>query len=220
MTIIAEIGQSHLGSVERAYWLIEAARQNGADLVKSQLFNAQSLYGKQVEGELTFDQAKKMFDFGEENGIEVFFSVFDVERVRWCEEIGVSRYKVACSQNQNFELRDAIRETGKECLVSYESTYELERTNTGLICVPRYPAWASDVEWVNIEWGLDYDGYSDHTIGIDAAMMAVARGCELVEKHFALSHSKETDGPDAEWSATPEEMRELVRFAKVVEEVL
>ena len=87
--IIAEVGQNHCGDIELAKDLIELAKLGGADLVKFQLYDHKVLYKDHPEipqVDLTFNQAQLFFDYGKEVGIEVFFSVFDVERVEWCEK--------------------------------------------------------------------------------------------------------------------------------------
>ncbi|MCW4049314.1 MAG: N-acetylneuraminate synthase family protein, partial [Candidatus Bathyarchaeota archaeon] len=169
------------------------AMVNGADLAKFQLYDTEKFpdgkaaknYAIDKAHELTFEQAKHLFEYGEGIGIEVFFSVFDVERVKWCEEIGVKRYKVAYSQNSNRDIIDSIPED-KQIIIS--TSYAMaDRPMKQLFCVPNYPA--------NIEdYTFDYlDGISDHTIGLDAAKIALARGAEIIEKHFCLTREGQPD---------------------------
>jgi N-acetylneuraminate synthase len=61
-------------------------------------------------------------------------------------------------------------------------------------------------------------GFSDHTLGIAVPIAAVAIGACAIEKHFVLS--KEMYGPDAPFSATPDEMKELVKGIRAVEKAL
>ena len=61
-------------------------------------------------------------------------------------------------------------------------------------------------------------GYSDHTIGIDAAVAAVAMGAQVIEKHFTLD--KDLPGTDHILSATPAELREMVVRIRRVEVLL
>ena len=214
MTIlIAEIGHNHLGNMTLAKKLIRLARENGADLVKFSLYDSKE-YPEFKDTKLSKEQAKMLFDYGNEVGIEVFFSVFDIERVKWCEEIGVKRYKIACSQRNNARLAKAIPSSsdliisgdGFEPMVFVRARY--------LYCVPKYPAMISDVDFDLMK---GWDGFSDHTIGLDAAKIALARGAEIIEKHFAIDHKT---GIDAEWSMTPSELKELKRFENVCQEVL
>jgi N,N'-diacetyllegionaminate synthase len=221
--IIAEIGQNHEGNMNTAKYMIAVSKECGADLCKFQLFDPDKLYKpdfplyKEVkQAELSFEQAKDLFNYGEKIGIEVFFSVFDVERVKWCEEIGVKRYKIAYSQRKNHGLRDAIPRS-KESIVSSDEGWDGDTT---LFCIPKYPAKLEDFK--NFGWAFPveftrFDGLSDHYIGLDMSKIALARGAQIIEKHFALSHHQ---GVDAEWSMTPSELKELKRWHGICQEIL
>lgn len=61
--------------------------------------------------------------------------------------------------------------------------------------------------------GVDFDryvGFSDHTVGIDAAMIALSRGARMIEKHFTLD--KQMYGPDHSGGMTPAELTALSCF--------
>ena len=214
MLLIAEIGQNHCGDMKLARYLIDKAKVNGADLVKFQLYDSEKLYGEKQTSELTKNQAYDLFHYGKEQGIEVFFSVFDIERVDWCEEIGVKRYKVAYSQKYNRELWDKIATTRKPIIASMKDGHPLiqyeDSTVYPLWCVPNYPA---SIEDYNIMSFVYWEGISDHTIGIQVAQIALARGARIIEKHFAIDHNT---GVDAPWSMIPSELKELDLFRKVV----
>ena len=62
-----------------------------------------------------------------------------------------------------------------------------------------------------------YEGFSDHTIGIEAALVAVGRGARIIEKHFTLN--KGLPGPDHICSATPDELAELSRLSRLMEKL-
>lgn len=206
--IISEVSQN-FSNLDEAKELVKLAKENGADLAKAQLFDSVKLYGKHTPAELDFDQAKALFEYGKEIGIEVFFSVFDVERVKWCEEIGVKRYKIAYSQRNNRDLFNVIP-LNKLVFISTDDTpYEY-----GLYCVPKYPAEISEIDFRMVDY---IGGFSDHTIGLDAAKIAIARGASIIEKHFCFSHDK---GIDAAWSMTPDELRELKRWESVVKQII
>ena len=89
--IVAEIGQNWCGDHLLGLKLIDEAKWGGADLAKFQLYDSEKLYGEHQSTELTREMATAFFQYGQLQGIEVFFSVFDVERVKWCEEMGVKR---------------------------------------------------------------------------------------------------------------------------------
>ena len=63
-----------------------------------------------------------------------------------------------------------------------------------------------------------YGGFSDHTIGISAAICALSRGAMILEKHFTLN--KNADGPDHALSMTPDELKEIHQFRKELDQIL
>lgn len=195
---------------------------NPNGLVKAQLFNAEDDKGKPhydwvKAHELTLDQAKMLFDYGASIGQEVFFSVFAPIYVDWCERIGVKRYKIAAGMRDQ-ETWKAISRAYKPAFISYSTRnnqnypYGIANT-THLYCPPGYPQLN-----INKDMMFEFEGFSDHTIGLDAAKIALARGARIVEKHFALEHNPAY--PDDAWSMTPEELRELVKWEKICQEVL
>jgi len=182
-----------------------AANANPAGLVKFQLYNAADDRGKPhyewvKAHELGFDDAKMLFDYGRAYGQEVFFSVFGVKYVEWGERIGVKRYKLAYGVDN--EIAYAAICTGKPYWWSGHNMY----------CVPKYPAALADLHFTG-----DWEGYSDHTIGVAAPMLAISRGIGVVEKHFCLAHNPAS--PDDAWSMTPDELRKLAMWETVCREV-
>jgi len=181
----------------------------GAGLVKFQLYDSMKLYGEPGHNELSFEQAKELFDFGKANGIEVFFSVFDTERVKWCEKIGVKRFKIAARWNQDKELRSSVLATRRPFYISVEpgQTIKPYAMQHILRCVSKYPAELKELHLSR------FYGFSDHTIGLDAAKIAIALGMNPIEKHFCIDHQT---GVDAPWSMDKDELKELVDWeAKV-----
>ena len=57
-----------------------------------------------------------------------------------------------------------------------------------------------------------YSGFSDHTIGIESAKMAINLGAKIIEKHFTLD--KNMFGPDHSGSMEPYELKQLVKYAR------
>lgn len=207
--LVSEIGQNHVGDMSLARKLILASKENGADLVKFQLYNSMAIYGVNQPQELTFKQADELFRFGQDNGIEVFFSVFDVERVEWCENIGVQRYKIAATR-QKKEVLEAVARTNKPVIVSQSRFEILDRLFNDvqyLYCVPKYPA---DIQEVNFGMIYIMGGFSDHTLGIFASQIALARGATIIEKHFRLDDNPRS--PDFGHSITPSEFKQLADF--------
>ena len=212
--------------MEEAKEMIRVAKECGASLSKFQLFDAaddkEKPYYEWVKAhQLTFDQAKMLFDYGKEIGMEVFFSVFKPRFVEWCEKIGVKRYKVACSQKDNGSLIIVIQGTYKPVIISSNDgrcfwADQQRELPLMLYCTLEYPASLSFMP--NFMEDSYYKGFSDHTVGLDASKIALARGALIIEKHFVLKH--DSCYPDDAWSMTPDELKELVRWEKVCKEVL
>ncbi len=215
--IISEIGQNFVGDIKLAEYLICQAKLNGADLVKFQLYDSKVLYNEPQDTGLTFEQAKHLFDYGKEKGIEVFFSVFDKLRISWCEEMKVSHYKISCGMSDNQFLVDDVVRTKVPVIMSSQKPRSHDSRISLLYCIPKYPASLNELKFNEVDFIKDFQGYSDHTVGLKAAYIALARGATIIEKHFAIDHKT---GIDAEWSMTPQELRELRRFADKVKEIL
>jgi sialic acid synthase SpsE len=83
-----------------------------------------------------------------------------------------------------------------------------------LWCLSKYPCEPKDLKNLpkNFNNSL-YDGYSDHSIGIETCLIAIARGAKIIEKHFTLDKSNTTIRDHA-LSATPDEFRLLANLGK------
>jgi sialic acid synthase SpsE len=223
--IIVE-GCTNFHSILEAKKIIRTAKEiNPGGLVKFQLYNAEDDKGKPhynwvKEHELTFEQAKELFDYGASIDQEVFFSVFDGVFVTWCEKIGVNHIKLS-SLMYDLRVIKAVEESGIFYISSQQRKYFNPRNGDKfLYCPPGYPQREDANHHLQIWFdGRDlYDGFSDHSIGLDVSKIALARGAEIIEKHFVLEH--DSLFPDNDWSMTPSDLKELVRWEKVVREVL
>ncbi|MCK5228882.1 MAG: N-acetylneuraminate synthase family protein, partial [Desulfobulbaceae bacterium] len=171
----------------------------------------------------------------EECGVEFLSSPFSLEAVDFLEHVGIKTYKIPSGEVSNIPLLIKIAKTGKRVLLSSGmSTWnELDEAvkilqNNGcndltiLQCTSEYPC-PSENAGLNImqEMRERYKlpvGFSDHTLGIAVPIAAVCLGACVIEKHFTLS--KLMYGPDARFSATPEEMKVLVDNIRAVEKTL
>lgn len=224
MEIIAEIGQNHNGDMELARRLIAEAKAAGADVAKFQVYDARALFPKEgnewfdynCRTELSRTDVETLAAECKAQGIEFMASVFDVERVAWLEAVNVRRYKIASRSVGDRSLIDAVASTGKAMLVSLgmwkgEDFPKISAPGgVGfLYCISKYPTDLSELHFGNVDFKR-YAGFSDHTIGTDAAMIALSRGALVLEKHFTLD--KTMYGPDHSGSMTADELAELSRF--------
>ncbi len=237
--IISEIGINHGGDLSIAKDLIIASKKAGSDACKFQLYDPRQRPDidehpfKEVllKSKLTKRMLYELKDICDRNYIEFMCSVFEADKVSWLEEIGISRYKIASKSVYDKELINEILMTGKEIIVSSgmldasigwpDNLLEawVDQRVSYLYCVSKYPATLKDLDLRNTVFSpAQYVGYSDHTIGITACLLAMCRGAKIIEKHFTLS--KDMDGPDHILSALPDELELLCKFRDEIERIL
>jgi sialic acid synthase SpsE len=229
MEIIAEIGQNHNGDMSLACELIHAAKENGADVAKFQLYDARKLfrpknnewYEYNCKTEIKLKDLQLLVEECNKAQIEFMASVFDVERVAWLEKIGVRRYKIASRSIFDTPLIETITATGKSIIASLgmwrEHKLPTIQTNADvhfLYCVSKYPTPLGDVKLKQVDFEIRYSGISDHTVGITTGLVAFSRGARILEKHFTLD--KKMYGPDHMCSMTPDELSRLNGFRKEI----
>lgn len=154
-----------------------------------------------------------------------FSTPFDETAVDFLEQLDTPCYKVASFESNHLSLLKKVAATGKPVILStgMASLAELDlavRTlrESGckelilLKCTSTYPADPVDSNLLTIphmkELFSSPVGLSDHTMGIGAAVAAVALGATVIEKHFTLSRAE--GGVDAAFSLEPGEMKQLV----------
>ena len=231
MLIIAEIGQNHNGDMDIAKQHIRSAKEKGAEIAKFQLYDVDRIfspnfewYKEGKEAQLSKKQVFHLADQCEKVGIEFMASVFDLERFGWTEELGMNRYKIASRIIYDRELIDAVSATGKDMIVALgmwdEDEFPVIKTSGNvdfLYCVAKYPTKPEDLDFLNVNFNM-YSGFSDHTIGLEASIIAMSRGAKIIEKHFTLD--KAMYGPDHLGSMDPDELLQLVEYAKKIEVIL
>jgi sialic acid synthase SpsE len=195
--------------------LIYQAVSGGADIVKFQLYDSEKLYGEKQSTELSECQAYQLFDYATKSlKIGCIFSVFDLERVNWCQEMGVHMLKIAYSRQTDTELISACRKVvGDKLFISVNLQNPITDA-TKLYCVPNYPTRITELKFGDVPFGTEIMGFSDHAIGLEAAKLAIARGAIWIEKHFCWDHSI---GVDAPWSMDLNQLKELKDYERFVD---
>ncbi len=256
--IIAEAGVNHNGDQATALRLVAAAKSAGADYVKFQTFNADSLVTKsaakaayQMEAtskiesqyemlrrlELSQDAHELLVKECQRLGIGFLSTAFDEASLDFLVSIGVSQVKIPSGEITNLPfLRHAARtglpiilSTGMSTIGEVESAIDvLTRSGTPrdrvtvLHCTSQYPApmAAVNLNAMNaIRCALKVRvGYSDHTLGTEVAIAAVALGAQVIEKHFTLDRG--LPGPDHQASLEPDELKAMVSGIRNVEVAL
>lgn len=193
------------------------------------LWYGMSLYELYQKAYTPWEWHEAIFAKCKECGILGFSTPFDATAVDFLEKMDVPFYKIASFENTDLPLIKKVAQTGKPMIVStgmasIAELDELVRTakENGckelvlLKCTSSYPATpeGSNVKTIPHMRELFQCevGISDHTLGIGTAIVAVAMGATVIEKHFTLS--REDGGVDAAFSMEPAEMKQLVEESK------
>lgn len=246
--IIAEIGNNHEGSYSLAEELIGRAAEAGANAVKFQTFITEHFvspadevrFARLKSFELRFDQFEELSKLAHSLGLLFISTPLDLYSAAFLDRV-VDAYKIASADNNFFPLIDKVARTGKPVIMStgisdlsqvLKSTKFLKNIWTEnlivgqlavLHCVSAYPVPPEQVNLLAIPLlnaALDCSvGYSDHALGIEACVLAVALGACIIEKHFTMDKSF-SDFRDHQLSADPQEMKELIRKVRLVTTLL
>lgn len=191
--LIAEIGNNHFGSFEKAKELIRVARESGATLVKSQAFLARDIksgsmpYDFYRHCEFTYNQYEELIYFARDMGVEFFYSIFS----RLYEPLMFHQryYKVAGSQTRE----GGAHLDKKDSPFVFISVPEFARmpwlNRAQVLYVSEY--LVKDPKLQLIGHYKDFFrrpvGYSDHTVGITQSIKAIhEHDVTVLEKHFHL----------------------------------
>ena len=238
VTVIAEIGENHLGDLDRAKEMVVAAADAGADIAKFQSYRGADVSPDDeerdwfTEVELSDDAHVELAEVARSKGIEFLSAPFTVERARFLvEELGLSAVKVASSEMLNGALLGYLDGRVDTVYLSTgladldEVRVAVDRlSNVGDVvvmhCVTQYPLRDEDANLRAIRtlaeaFPTHRIGYSDHTIGLTAPLLAVALGASVVEKHFTLDRS--LPGTDHVLSVEPAELAQLVQEIRKAE---
>lgn len=194
-----------------------------------------TLYNLYKEAYTPWEWHKAIFDEAKKVGIDCFSTPFDKTAVDFLEELDNPIYKIASFEITDIPLIEYVASKHKPIVIStgiatlddiQEALDACERVGnddiTLLHCVSAYPA---PMELVNLctmtdmaeRYGVRV-GLSDHTMGSDVAIAAVALGATMVEKHFILDRS--IGGPDAAFSMQQDEFAAMVQSIRNVEKAL
>ena len=169
---------------------------------------------------------KEIYDYAKSKGLICFSTPFSVEGVAFLEELDNPIYKIASSDVNYVDMLEVIGatkkpvflSTGKCTLPEMDMAIELlQKSGTTdlclLHCIANYPSKMENMN-LNVIKTLKQMypefiiGFSDHSLGITAALGAICFGAKIIEKHFTIN--KNLDGPDHWFSMDPNDMKNLV----------
>lgn len=214
------------GSAKKADYQI----QNTRNSEETQLQMLQKL-------ELSQEQHAQLIAYCQKKNIQFFSTAFDLDSLEYLHEVGLKMVKIPSGEITNLPyLRKAARlfkqvilSTGMTTIseikdaVSVFTDAGIPKENiTILHCNTEYPTPMDDVNlkaMLHIQevFGTEV-GYSDHTLGIEVPIAAVALGASIVEKHFTLD--KTMNGPDHSASLEPDELKAMVSAIRNLEKAL
>jgi N,N'-diacetyllegionaminate synthase len=253
--IIAEVGVNHNGDLKIAKELIKEAAIAGADAVKFQSFNTDSLvteHAPKAEYQITSDedndsnyQMLKKLELSRDDhailineckihNIEFFSTAFDIENLEFLLQLNMNRIKIPSGEITNLPFlkyissinMPVILSTGMADLNEIEGAVDillcnkLSKSNLSILhCTSQYPAPFDEVNLRAIptlksKFGIEV-GYSDHTLGIEASIAAVALGATIIEKHITLDSN--LPGPDHKASIEPNSLRDMISAIRNIE---
>ncbi len=216
ITFIAEIGMNHNGNFDLCFELIKQAKLSGANIVKFQLG------WRDKPGEINCINSKiikQLISWANYFQIEIMFSIISDQAYNIIKPFKLKRYKIASrTVVDNLPLVKKILKENKDTIISLgmwkkkNLPIPKNRKISYLWCLSKYPCEPKDLKKLPKKFNNSvFDGYSDHSIGIETCLIAISRGAKIIEKHFTLDKSNTTIRDHA-LSATPEEFKQLVNL--------
>lgn len=184
--------------------------------------------------ELSEKMHETILDHCKKRKISFLSSAFDLESLKYLRSLNLKYFKIPSGEINNLPYLRMIGSFKKKIFLSTGMSnlteiikavkllneYGTSTKNINILhCNSEYPTPFKDVN-LRAMLGLSDKfhvnvGYSDHTLGIEVAIAAVALGAKVIEKHFTLS--KELPGPDHKASIEPNELMQLVRSIRNIE---
>jgi len=199
------------------------------------LWDGKNLYELYTEAYTPWEWHEELFAYARSIDIDIFSSPFDKSAVDFLEQFNPSAYKIASFEITDYELIRYTASKGKPIIIStgiatideIQDVVEICKSvgNEKIVllkCTSSYPAPLEDANLLTIRdmkeaFGVEV-GFSDHTLGITAPVVAVTLGAKVIEKHFILD--KSVGGADCEFSLNKKEFKEMVKAVRESEKLL
>ena len=199
------------------------------------LWDGKKLYDLYKEAYTPWEWHQELFEYAREIGIDIFSSPFDKSAVDFLEQFHPSAYKIASFEITDYELirytaskmRPMIISTGIATIDEIQDAVDICRNegNNDIVllkCTSAYPAALEDANLATIPnlaqtFGV-IAGFSDHTLGVTAPIVATTLGAKVIEKHFILD--KSIGGADADFSLDKQEFADMIQAVRDTEKLL
>ena len=187
--------------------------------------------------ELSESDHTALIKYANSKGIEFFSTAFDVKGLVYLNSLGFSLFKVPSGEITNYPYlkklasfsKPVILSTGMASLKEIEQALRVltsesltKKDITVLHCNTEYPTPMRDVNLkamnaIRSAFNVEI-GYSDHTLGVEVPIAAVALGARVIEKHFTLDRN--LPGPDHRASLEPDELKQMVFSIRNIESAI
>lgn len=237
--IILDCCNNHLGYPEILVAMIHEAKRLRADYVKFQLYNHDTLstmypdyrgYKQTLKQcQITSKKLKIIFNECEKMNITPMFTLFSEDRVPFLNQFKGRKFavKIASPDMMNISLIKKVLDSfystcnvfiscGLHTDLEIQSIKEhlAQCCIDWLYCVSMYP---TPIEYINFEKMKQFDGFSDHTTNVEAALHAIALKVSYVEMHFTLG--KSLPCKDSLVSKVPSEIERVVNMRNYVDSI-
>jgi sialic acid synthase SpsE len=243
--VIAEIGNNHEGSFNVACKLIKEAKKAGVDAVKFQTFKTEDFisphekkrFKKLKKFELSYDDFEKLSVIAKKNELKFISTPLDIKSANFLNNI-VDYFKIASGDNNYYDLIKTVLNFNKPTFISTGFLDFVEIKNlikfikkigfnfsklSLFHCVSDYPVSYEEANLLSIKFLKEKFpltiGYSDHTVGKEASLLAISLGAKIIEKHFTLSNNF-SQFRDHRISLNPQDMKQLVYSIRKTELML
>jgi|TARA_B100001964_G_scaffold168831_1_gene185581 sialic acid synthase SpsE len=240
--IIAEIGINHGGNFKKCIKMINAAARSGADSVKIQTNDVNESYAPRTASYKEFKfknfsdkELLKLKRYSESLGVIFFSSPGDIKSLKRLIRIKIPVIKISSGLATNLPLIGEVIRRKIPIIIStgFSDKKDLDdlkkfinkfnfRKIAILKCTSIYPASSSELDLNSIKFLKEKFnlpvGYSDHSMGDLATVVAVSCGATIIEKHFTLN--KLQKGADHKISLEPKEFINMVNKIRTTEEML
>ena len=227
LEIVDEAAKAGVDAIKLQTYTADTITIKGAHTINDEgsLWFGKELHDLYKEAYTPWEWHEAIFNRAKEKGILYFSSPFDETAVDFLETLNVPAYKIASPENTDWILLKKVAQTGKPVIISTgisnisdidEAVRRLNQYGCNdviiLKCTSTYPASPENSNLKTIThlselFGCQV-GLSDHTMGIGAAVAAVALGARVIEKHFTLNRND--GGVDSAFSLEPKELKDLV----------
>ena len=239
--IIAEMGWNHMGDTELAKKMILQAKNNGADFVKTQVFNTKYLKKgpwdndgrRQIyeKAELSEKKYHDLYNFSKNNNVTFFASAMNVKDAMLIKKTQSDYIKIPSMESRNTKLIEYCNDNFDKIIISsgtskleelIESTKKISKKKIIIMhCVSSYPCKFSNINLPKIKLLQKYFndvGFSDHTEGIEASTISLQYNIKYIEKHFTIDNN--LPGRDNKFAILPDELKKLKEIIEIYKKIM